>query len=274
MLRTCVVVIALSVLAGAPALAQEGHERLRWPPPPAWGYPDAPAPPDDRAPAPPKIDAPKEPEPAPSSPPRTEASWSWWPKTLDCKVRLTAYLLPMLDAAETIGRDGSRGQRGPRAVPRTRPDIEAARGFAASIGFGQSEGVGSFSIGGYYHFSRHDERRRGGEVDIHGGYLELQFDAGVPEEGPVRLVIGGAIGLGAVVLDFTRGPPPVAAAARGAPRSFHDTGGAAVEARCNVGLRILEVVELDAGAGCFCWGSRDEIAGGGAYLALGGTLRF
>jgi hypothetical protein len=265
----------VACVLAAPAWAQEPGrgEDERWPPPPAWDFPDdeRQEPSDEEPPADPMDqllleeppDAPRTRRPRPLArrwvgppvdhPPRADEPIRLWPEPIRCRFKLSGHLLPAVEVDQDLRlRDRLRRRRD--------PDLERGDGFAASIGVGDGDEVASWSIGAFYHLSRHDEDRAGGEAHVHGAYLELQGDVAVPIDSPLRLTLGGAIGLGGIVVDHSR--------------NFHDAGGIAVEARAHVGLRLFEHLEVEAGGGLFAGGGEEEERVRGAFCSLGLTLRF
>jgi len=225
----------LLLLALAPAARAQGDAL----PEPRWPHPDGWRPPaaeaDEAAPPP------SAPAPAPDE--------GWEPDPLGVHVSLSAFFLPVIDVTADV--DPFEPDDGVLFDA----DVKTGRGFAARLGFGE----GAIDVGLLYLFGDHAEHEAGGRVHTHAGYLEL-FLGGPLWEGPVALTLGVGLGVGGAAFDFDAG--------------FDDTGGAACEARLAAGLRLLERVELTAGAGYFFWGYPGEKVGHGGFVNAGLVLRF
>ena len=115
------------------------------------------------------------------------------------------------------------------------------------------------NIGLLYQFSEHDERENDAIIRAHAGYLEFLFGTAF-FEAPIELSGHVGLGFGGAGFDFSHG--------------FDDPGGAAVQLRGLLGVRVLELVELEAGAGYFYWGYPGEKVGHGGWGSLGLAVRF
>ncbi|MGE0712577.1 MAG: hypothetical protein AB7N76_20350 [Planctomycetota bacterium] len=164
------------------------------------------------------------------------------------KVRLEAYFLPVVGLRADVDRCEPNGGILWKANARSGP------GIATRLAFGDV-----VSVGLLYLASRHEETRRDTRLDAHSLYLDVLV-GGALNEGPLEFCLFLGAGVGGAIFDFDSG--------------FHDTGGAAINVRLQTALRIMEYIELQAGAGCFLWGYPGETIGSGGFVQLGLALRF
>lgn len=164
-------------------------------------------------------------------------------------VRLEAFYLPLVGLfADRDENERDEGLLFPKK-------IHSGQGFGARLGFGPDY----CNLGLLYLASQHEEYRTGVLIDAHVLLADLLL-GGALNEGPLEFTLYAGIGLGGAIFDFHD--------------TYHDTGGAVLGLRCQTGLRILEHLELNAGAGWMIWGYPGETVGRVGYLSLGLTLRF
>jgi hypothetical protein len=163
-------------------------------------------------------------------------------------IRLEAYFLPV------VGFSADLDQHEPGNGIEFHADVKTGEGIAARLAVGDVVSVGLLYIA-----SQHRERSQDTQVDHHSLYLDVLL-GGAINEGPIELALYIGAGVGGAVFDFKE--------------SIDDTGGAALNLRVQTGLRIMEFVELEAGAGYMFWGYPGETIGHGGFLQLGLVLRF
>ncbi|HBP21171.1 MAG TPA: hypothetical protein DEA08_25710 [Planctomycetes bacterium] len=135
------------------------------------------------------------------------------------------------------------------------PDARTGSGLGARFGAGNEY----INVGLLYTVSRHTTRGVETTLDAHSLFLDMLL-GGALNEGPVELTLYFGAGLGGAIFDFVD--------------YYKDEGGAALNMRVQGGLRLMEHLELGAGAGWFFWGYPGETIGHAGWLQLSLTFRF
>jgi hypothetical protein len=134
-------------------------------------------------------------------------------------------------------------------------DLDTGTGWGARAGIGDDAAEAGF----VFWTTHHDERSRGGSVDVYGVHAEALIGPTLGE-GAIRFRPRGGVGLGAVVFDFDR--------------FFDDTGGLSADVRVQAEVLFAGHGSLRVGASGFLWGYPGETIGTGALLTLEGGLSF